>query len=474
MPATAASLHERLAHPVIDADGHGIEFLPLVREELRALAGDGAVAQLDVMIQSASIARRLPDDEKRRQGLMRIPWWGLPTENTLDRATAMLPALMHERLPEIGIDFAVVYPTYGLMALSMGGDEARQASCRAFNRYHADVMAGLGDRMTPAALIPMHAPEEALAELDHAVGHLGLKVVLLAGHVQRPLPGVEGPRGASWLDTFGPESPFDYDPVWARCQELGVSPTFHSSGMGWGSRASLHNYVSNHIGNFAAAAEAICRSLVMSGVPQRFPGLRFAFLEGGVAWACQLYADLLGHFEKRGGDAIRRYDPARLDRALLERLFEAHATPRVAARHAALGESLALLSEPDEDPDSLDEFAHSGITSADDARVIFGERFFFGCEADDPMNAAAYDRRRNPGGATLNAVFGSDIGHWDVPDMASVLGEAFELVDAGLLEEADFRRFVFASPAALFTGTNPEFFEGTAVEEAVAKELACA
>jgi hypothetical protein len=90
------------------------------------------------------------------------------------------------------------------------------------------------------------------------------------------------------------------------------------------------------------------------------------------------------------------------------------------------------------------------------------------------MNAAAYDRRRNPGGATLNAVFGSDIGHWDVPDMASVLGEAFELVDAGLLEEADFRRFVFASPAALFTGTNPEFFEGTAVEEAVAKELACA
>jgi len=210
----------------------------------------------------------------------------------------------------------------------------------------------------------------------------------------------------------------------------------------------------------------------MSGVPQRFPGLRFAFLEGGVAWACQLYADLLGHFEKRGGDAIRRYDPARLDRALLERLFEAHATPRVAARHAALGESLALLSEPDEDPDSLDEFAHSGIASADDARVIFGERFFFGCEADDPMNAAAYDRRRNPGGATLNAVFGSDIGHWDVPDMRGVLGEAFELVERGLLDGTQMREFLFANPARLWAEVNPRYFEGTTVEGAVRELLA--
>ena len=27
-----------------------------------------------------------------------------------------------------------------------------------------------------------------------------------------------------------------YDPVWQRRTELGVSPTFHSAGMGWGSR----------------------------------------------------------------------------------------------------------------------------------------------------------------------------------------------------------------------------------------------
>lgn len=34
-------------------------------------------------------------------------------------------------------------------------------------------------RMTPAAVIPMHTPEEALAELDHVV-ELGLKAVSFA------------------------------------------------------------------------------------------------------------------------------------------------------------------------------------------------------------------------------------------------------------------------------------------------------
>ena len=44
---------------------------------------------------------------------------------------------------------------------------------------------------------------------------------------------------------------------------------------------------------------------------RRFPDLNFAFLEGGVAWAAALYADLIGHWEKRNLAALRRHlDPA--------------------------------------------------------------------------------------------------------------------------------------------------------------------
>jgi hypothetical protein len=83
------------------------------------------------------------------------------------------------------------------------------------------------------------------------------------------------------------------------------------------------------------------------------------------------------------------------------------------------------------------------------------------------MNAAAFDTRRNPLGARLNAIFGSDIGHWDVPDMRDVTREAYELVEHGLITEADFRDFVFANPARLWIGMNPNFFKGTRVEESV-------
>ena len=71
-------------------------------------------------------------------------------------------------------------------------------------------------------------------------------------------------------------------------------------------------------------------------------------------------------------------------------------------------------------------------------------------------------------GARFNAFYGSDIGHWDVVDMAEVFDEASELLDRGLVSEVDFRDFVFTHPVNLWTSGNPEFFEGTAVGDAVA------
>jgi hypothetical protein len=317
----------------------------------------------------------------------------------------------------------------------------------------------------------MHTPEEAVAELEHAVGELGLRAVTMAGVVKRHVPGDDPARPARWVDTLAHDSAFDYDPVWAACERLGVAPTFHASGMGWGSRTSTTNYVYNHLGNFAAAGEAICRAIVMGGVARRFPNLRFAFQEGGVAWACQLYADLLGHWAKRNRDAIRHYDPAALDRDLLAGLVDRFADGPIRERAHRLGENLGMLSEPLDDA-LVDDFERSGIESPGDIRDMFTRQFHFGCEADDPMNAMAFDHSRNPLGARLRGVFASDIGHWDVPDFREVLPEAHELVDDGHLSAADFKDFVFGNPVSLWAGGNPDFFRGTVVEDDVKRHLA--
>lgn len=122
-----------------------------------------------------------------------------------------------------------------------------------------------------------------------------------------------------------------------------------------------------------------------------------------------------------------------------------------------------MLSEPFSANDTFDEFAESGVRSVEDIRTIFTERYFFGCEADDPMAAIAFNTALNPHGAEIPAIFASDIGHWDVPDFAEVLVEAWELVDDGHLTAEQFRRFTYEHPRALWEGTNPDFFAGTVI-----------
>jgi predicted TIM-barrel fold metal-dependent hydrolase len=470
--ASVDAIRKQIDHPIIDADGHILEFMPEMREHFAEVAGPNLLEAFDQQLSVFRESRGWPVETMREVGMFRMTWWGFPARNTLDRATAMLPRLFHSRLDELGLDYAVVYPTYGLGGLSTDDQELRTASVRAANHYYAEAFSGLRDRLEPVAVIPMHTPDEAVAELDYCVGELGYKAAVLAGYVKRPVGGPEAPRAAHWIDTLGLDSLYDYDPVWAKCLELGIAPSFHSSAMGWGTRASVSSYVYNHIGNFAAAGEGTCRSLFLGGVTRRFPDLNFAFLEGGVGWAHNLLCDLIGHWEKRGRQHIHHYDPNELDRPLIRELFAKWGNERTAKLLDQLDAGLAILSDPDEPESGLDEFRHCGIEKPDDLRELFTTPYYFGCEADDPLNKTAFDVSTNPLGVALNAIFSSDVGHWDVPDMRGVLGEAWESVEGGWLSREDFRAFTFENAVSLWCRNNPTFFDGTSVESAVRAELA--
>jgi predicted TIM-barrel fold metal-dependent hydrolase len=486
----AARLRAGLGHPVIDADGHVIETIPVFHgfflDFVKELGGGDLAARFEAAggIDFDDMVLRpwsaLSEVRRRELWVTRPSWWSLPAANTLDRATAHLPRLLHERLDDLGIDFSVLYPSRGLTTMSIRDAELRQVACRAINAFNAEVYFPYADRMTPAAQIPTHTPAEALAELDHAVGTLGFKAIMINGLVHRPIgsdatpaPGRGVPNWGSGsgerIDTLGLDSAFDYDPVWARCVELGVAPASHTPGMGWGSRRSISNYMYNHIGSFGASMEALCKSLFLSGVTRRFPGLAFGLLEGGVAWACALFADLVSHWDKRNRDAIHHLDPSRIDIRLLLQLFAKYGDARFTADLEGLSESFTRL-EPD--PPVLDEWAACAIEKAEDIERLFVPHFYFGCEADDPLVAWAFDTRKNPFGAKLRAMFSSDMGHWDVPDMTDILPEAFELVERGLVNEDDFRDFVFVNPVRFYTSANPRFFEGTPCQAAAARIVA--
>ena len=133
------------------------------------------------------------------------------------------------------------------------------------------------------------------------------------------------------------------------------------------------------------------------------------------------------------------------------------------------GDSNSTLTGGLED---LDDYFRCKIGGESDIRDLFVPRFYFGCEADDPVNAWAFNRRANPMNARLNALFSSDIGHFDVPDMTDVVPEAYELVEHELISSDDFRDFMFTNAVRFWGEVNPDFFKGTAVEKQAAETLA--
>ena len=479
MESKSAAIRSRLGHPVIDSDGHTIEAIPVFLEYLKSVAGSRMTESFRTAFFDTVIDPRWSSfsiEERRARRTLKPTWWANAAGNTRDLATAVLPKLMHERLEELGLDYAVVYPTIGLVTIAIEDAELRRACARAMNTMKADLFREFSDRLTPAAVIPMHTPDEAIAELEYAVKQLGLKVAMVASYVRRPIPKVarefpEAARYTYWMDTFGLDSEYDYDPFWAKCVELKISPTFHSVGYGWGSRTSISNYIYNHIGNFAASAEAVCKALFMGGVPVRFPQLRFGFLEGGAVWARSLYCELISHWEKRNRDALENYNPANIDRHLLADLVRRYGGKSMANAADRISQSIDSPIRGT-DMNQLDEWAQSGVRSAEDIRDIFTERFYFGCEGDDPLTMMAFRPMGTRFNSRLQAFYGSDIGHWDVPDMARILEEVYELVDQGLMTPAELRDFVFTIPIQFWTSTNPEFFVGTAVQGEVNRVLA--
>ena len=475
-PKPIINIRSRLNHPVIDSDGHWIEFEPLALDYLTEVAGADLVRRYRGSASqffSNRLWSGLSPEERTSRRLMQPPWWIFPTRNSRDRATAMLPRLLYERLDELGLDFAVLYPSsFMLFAPFIRNAELRRAACRAFNLYAAQQFQQFTDRLTPAAVIPMYTPDEAVEELEFAVENLGMKVVMMGSLMRRAVAATREPsetgRHAVWPDVLGIDSDYNYDRVWAKCLELRVVPTFHSGTQGIGTRASVSNFVYNHVGHFAAAGEALCKALFLGGVTRRFPHLKFAFLEGGVGWACSLYADLIGHWKKRNPKGLEDVDPANLDLPLLAELFRSYGDKALKDKLGDLRQAMEVMTEH---PTQIDDFAACGITRPEDIRELFVPNFYFGCEADDPLCSWAFASGVHPFGATFNILLGSDIGHFDVHDMTEVLGEAYELVDKRLLSDDNLRDFLFSNPVKFWAGGNPGFFKDTVVDQAATLEL---
>ena len=88
-------IRARLDHPVIDADGHIIEFLPVVRDFLVEEGGHELAVEFDEVLAAQSTPAGVSIEERRAMGLFNMTWWPYPAEKSRDGNGR--PAVGHAR-----------------------------------------------------------------------------------------------------------------------------------------------------------------------------------------------------------------------------------------------------------------------------------------------------------------------------------------------------------------------------------------
>jgi len=195
--------------------------------------------------------------------------------------------LLH--MDELGIDVQVLQPTIFLEQVADRA-EVEVALCRAYNRWLADIWTQGNGRLRWVAVLPLLAMDEALKELRTAV-HNGACGVLMRG--------LEGDRPL--VDPY-------FFPLFEEVSRLDIPIVVHVGN----ANPTVVDIYRKHLGTragfevFRLPTIGAFHSIIMGEIPERFPRLRFGFLEAGAQWIPFAIHDLrkrlLGRFGRKLGD----------------------------------------------------------------------------------------------------------------------------------------------------------------------------
>lgn len=174
-------------------------------------------------------------------------------------------------LAESGIEWTVLYPTNALAYGKIVSLDYAAAICRAYNDWVYDTYLRVDKRFKAMAIVPLQDPAEAAKELRRAVEELGFMGAML------PSNGLALPLGAK-----------AYWPLYEMANRLGCPLAVHGGCHDRFGMDHMNMYVPVHALGHPWGIAVNCADIIYNGIFDRFPKVRIAFLEGGVAWLLML------------------------------------------------------------------------------------------------------------------------------------------------------------------------------------------
>ncbi|HLY66289.1 MAG TPA: amidohydrolase family protein [Chloroflexota bacterium] len=263
-----------MSRAYVDADGHVMESV----EQIAAFMEE-PFSTPDRWGVSAGVMPSLDNFHTPADGTRRTP-------GTFDRGTG--PKQWLEFLDKTELEFAVLYPTLGLAYGNIAYPQWANAFARAYNNWLHDSYQKASPRFKGVALIPMQDVPSAVKELERAVCELGMVGAMI------PSNGLNEHISSQ-----------KYWPIYERAQKLDCVMAVHGGCYG---NLGFNTYTifpaTRALGMPFPLAIAMT-GLIVDGVFDAFPRLRFGFLEGGTAWV-PLVIDRLEREVEYGGLKVKR------------------------------------------------------------------------------------------------------------------------------------------------------------------------
>lgn len=211
-----------------------------------------------------------------------------------DGVHPMAAGLLHS-MDQMAIDYSILFPTPMLTLGAHPQPEMEVEVGRAYNRWLVRDVLTASPRIRTMAYLPLSNPEasvEFIDEFAEAPGVVGFMVTAVR---------------------YQPIHENRFMKVFAALNERSVPLAFHS-GPNWSERPfeQLNRFLSAHALGFPFYAMLQLTNLVVNGIPERFPNVRFIFMEAGQAWVPFLIARLDGEYRMRSSEAplLRRLPSA--------------------------------------------------------------------------------------------------------------------------------------------------------------------
>jgi predicted TIM-barrel fold metal-dependent hydrolase len=197
-----------------------------------------------------------------------------------------------EMLDVLGIHAQIMYPNVAGFGnqnfLKSADNELRLLSVSIYNDALAEFQEDTGQRVFGMALLPWWDLEASVAEVKRAHSN-GLRGIVTCAN----------PEEAGMPDM----ATSDWNPVWEVCSELNMPINFHiGSSKGnldffgnapWPSFGAERKLAVGSANLFMGNARTV-GNLIYSGVPERFPELKFVSVESGIGWL-PFFLEVLDH-----------------------------------------------------------------------------------------------------------------------------------------------------------------------------------